>query len=284
MFFGIQPFSSNVREAVYFFIPYYVTQITVFAWLNMRSRSALLSDLYSLVQCFPIALTVIKAMIRPFSKGFKVTPKGLASDRYYYNWGLGLPLIILITLSAISFITCLINDGSPLNISLWWGAYNVMTLSGALLVLLDRPKLSAYQWFETEKEVEVTTDGQIIRGKTVSLSEEGMNMEINQKIILSRNTTLKLVNENIQLDGIVTQTRFSANKTLVNFKFQDIPLASRRKLVDALYCQAGQWQRKQAPGEIYSFFILFKLLVRPLKFVFKKQFGLTKPSLSLRKI
>lgn len=280
VFFGINPFSSTFREAVYFFVPYYVTQITVFAWLNMRSRSALLSDLYSLVQCFPISITVIKAMIRPFAKGFKVTPKGLASNRYYYNWSLALPLIILLTLSFASFSICLIQDGSPLNISIWWGAYNVLTLSGALLVLLDSPKLSAYQWFKTNRQVDIITDEQVIQGKTLKLSEEGMEIAINQKIFLSENVTLSLVEENIKLEGIVTKTQFKDNQTLVKFKFTTVPLANQRELVKTLYCQPGQWQKKQAPGELDSLLILFKLLVRPIDFVIKRQLKLVKPSLS----
>jgi len=284
VFFGIQPFSSNVREAVYFFVPYYVTQITVFAWLNMRSRSALLSDLYSLVQCFPISLTVIKAMLRPFAKGFKVTPKGLASDRYNYNWGLAMPLLILLTLSVVSFITCLIKDGSPLNISLWWGVYNILTLSGALLVLLDSPKLTAYQWFKTDREVEIDTGEQIITGKSMRISEEGIEIFIDQKIVLKTNVNLKLVNEDIDLKAIVTRTRSQGNQTIIRFKFSNISLASQRKLVKTLYCQAGQWKRKQAPGEIHSLLILFKLLVKPLRFVWQKQLGLAKPSLSFREL
>ena len=52
-FLGVLPLRASPRELLYFFLPYYLVQVTVFSWLNRRSRSALLSDVYSFVQCIP---------------------------------------------------------------------------------------------------------------------------------------------------------------------------------------------------------------------------------------
>ena len=99
-FMGVLPLRTNARELLYFFLPYYLVQVTVFSWLNRKSRSALLSDVYSFVQCIPLAVTVVSAMLNPFQKGFKVTPKGIASDRFSFNWNLGWPLIVLFAATA----------------------------------------------------------------------------------------------------------------------------------------------------------------------------------------
>jgi cellulose synthase (UDP-forming) len=101
-FLGVIPLRANTAELVYFFLPYYLVQLTVFSWLNYRSRSALLSDIYTLVLTFPLALTVIQVMLNPFSKGFKVTPKGTRSDRFYFNWRLAWPLILMFIITAVS--------------------------------------------------------------------------------------------------------------------------------------------------------------------------------------
>ena len=55
-FFGVIPIRATTAEILYFFLPYYLVQLSVFSWLNHRSRSALLSDIYSLVLCFPLAV------------------------------------------------------------------------------------------------------------------------------------------------------------------------------------------------------------------------------------
>ncbi|MBD0309747.1 MAG: glycosyltransferase, partial [Microcoleus sp. T1-bin1] len=61
-FLSVLPLRASPRELLYFFLPYYLVQVTVFSWLNRRSRSALLSDVYSFVQCIPLAVTVVSAM------------------------------------------------------------------------------------------------------------------------------------------------------------------------------------------------------------------------------
>ncbi len=103
-FLGVIPIRASVQEMLYFFMPYYLVQLAVFSWLNHRSRSALLSDIYSLVLAFPLVLTIIQVMLSPFSKGFNVTAKGTVSDRFSFNWKLALPLLLLFIPNAISSV------------------------------------------------------------------------------------------------------------------------------------------------------------------------------------
>lgn len=76
--------------------------LATFSWLTYRSCSGLLSDIYSLIICFPLAINTLQVMIYPFAKGFKVTPKGIVKNRYTFNWNLAIPLIILFVATAIS--------------------------------------------------------------------------------------------------------------------------------------------------------------------------------------
>jgi cellulose synthase (UDP-forming) len=146
-------------------LPYYVVQLMFFSWLNHHSRSALLSDIYSLVLTFPLALTVIQVMLNPFSKGFSVTPKGTASDRYSFNWNLALPLIVLFLITAVSLWCnlglCMANGwaaiGTPelkgLGLGWLWSSYNLMMIGIALLILLDVPRPDANDWFDLRRTV-----------------------------------------------------------------------------------------------------------------------------------
>ena len=159
--FGIIPLRATEYDVLYFFVPFYLVQLSVFSWLNYRSRSALLSDVYSLVLAFPLALTVFQVMLRPFSKGFKVTPKGTASDRYQFNWTLAWPLMLVFGLTAISLWInlgqCLVTMANPLDHLLgiglgWiWSTYNLLMLGIALLILLDAPRPSPYEWFNVQR-------------------------------------------------------------------------------------------------------------------------------------
>jgi cellulose synthase (UDP-forming) len=62
---------------------------------TMDSLPLLESKILLFLLAFPLALAVMQVMLNPFSKGFKVRPKGTASDRFSFNWRLALPLIVL---------------------------------------------------------------------------------------------------------------------------------------------------------------------------------------------
>ena len=196
-FFGVLPLRASARELLYFFLPYYLVQVTVFSWLNRRSRSALLSDVYSFVQCIPLAVTVVSAMLNPFEKRFQVTPKGIASDRFRFNWKLGWPLIVLFAATAFSLwenvnihlvekvgSLQVISESADLlkGISLgWiWSAYNLLMLGIALLILVDIPKPDIYEWFNLRRVVQLNIGGQSFWGTTTVISESGAEVALTQ--------------------------------------------------------------------------------------------------------
>jgi cellulose synthase (UDP-forming) len=169
----------------------------VFSWLNRRSRSALLSDVYSFVQCIPLAVTVVSAMLKPFAKGFQVTPKGIASDRFRFNWNLGWPLIVLFAATAFSLwhnlnIHLIKNVGSlqvisesadllkGISLGWIWSAYNLLMLGIALLILVDIPKPDIYEWFNLRRVVQLNIGGQSFWGITTVISESGAEVALTQ--------------------------------------------------------------------------------------------------------
>ncbi|MBF2074228.1 MAG: glycosyltransferase [Synechococcales cyanobacterium C42_A2020_086] len=171
-FLGVIPLRATPAELLYFFLPYYLVQLSVFSWLNYRSRSALLSDIYSLVLCIPLAITVVRVMLNPFAKGFRVTPKGAASHRFSFNWDLAWPLLILFVATAISlwvnFGLCMLQGAwvetvSPedalrakgIGLGWIWSSYNLIMIGIALLILLDVPRPCPYEWFDLRRTVQV---------------------------------------------------------------------------------------------------------------------------------
>lgn len=173
-FLGVIPIRATPAELLYFFLPYYLINLAVFAWLNNQSRSALLSDIYSLVLCFPLALTVIKVMLNPFDRGFQVTPKGTITNRYNFNWGLAFPLIILFIATALSLWRnldiCIVKGiwttTVPYDVALqikglglgWlWSSYNLIMIGIALLILIDAPKPNIDEWFDLRRVVKLST-------------------------------------------------------------------------------------------------------------------------------
>jgi len=294
-FLGVIPLRATGADILYFFMPYYVVNLSVFSWLNHRSRSALLADIYSLVLCFPLALTVVKTMLSPFGVGFKVTPKGTSSDRFSFNWQLAFPLIIVFVASAFSLWTSL---GSGLAMGLWhssvspvmadkmkgfdlgliWNIYNLLTLAVCLLVLLDVPRPSLYEWFDLRRTVRLTIGKHTFWGTTTAISEVGATVLLTQsgfpaiaqcmsgKAPLSDAKTLvelEILEEGLRLQGHAICTGMQDESPTVQVLFEQVDCNQQRRLIEMLFCRPGQWKSRCSPGELRSLWLLFRILLRP---------------------
>lgn len=282
---GVIPLRATPNELLYFFVPYYVVQLSVFSWLNYRSRSALLSDIYSLVLCFPLALTVLQVMLNPFSKGFKVTPKGIARDRFAFNWALAWPLIALFVATAVSLwrilAMCMMKGAwqgagmyesaelyKGINLGWIWSTYNLLMIGIALLILLDVPKSDTYEWFDLRRVVQLRVAGQKFWGITtmisevgaeVALTQTGFPVETNKKLPV----TLEIMEAELKVSGYAMHTGFKDEFPTVRVEFCPLNLEQHRQLVEMLFCRPGQWKRRDTPGEFSSLLLLFRILLRP---------------------
>ncbi|MCA1992213.1 MAG: glycosyltransferase [Coleofasciculus sp. S288] len=285
-FLGVIPLRATAAEVMYFFLPYYLVQLTVFAWLNYRSRSALLANIYTLVLAFPLALTVIQVMLNPFSKGFKVTPKGTRSDRFYFNWGLAWPLILLFIFTALSLWwnlgLCMMKGAWAATVPVtvaqkikgiglgWiWSGYNLLMIGVALLILLDVPKPDVYEWFSLRRLVRLDVAGQTFWGVTTRISETGADINLTQAglpVLASGDrlpVTIEILEEEITVAGQITDTGMSNEFPCVRVIFEPLSLSQERCLVEMLFCRPGQWKRKDTPGELRSLCLLLKILLKP---------------------
>lgn len=282
-FLGVIPIQATAAELMFFFLPYYLVQLTTFSWLNYRSRSALLSNIYSLVLCFPLAFTVIQVMLNPFSGGFKVTPKGTRSDRFSFNWNLALPLLVLFGATAISLwlnlgICMLKGEWQTANPDLadqvegiglgWlWSTYNLIMIGIALLILLDVPRPTLYEWFDLRRIVRLTSGDQVFWGVTTRMSEVGAEVALTQagfpELHANDRVAIEIMEDKLALSGEAIHTGFNNEFPTVRVTFEQLQLDQQRCLTEMLFCRPGQWKRHHSPGEFESLLILFRILLRP---------------------
>lgn len=292
-FLGVIPLRATSHELLYYFLPYYLVQLTVFSWLNYRSRSALLSGIYTLVLCFPLALTVVQVMLNPFSKGFSVTPKGTASDRFSFNWNLAWPLLILFAATAVSLWVnlgmCMIKGAwqqtvtpavalqvKGIGLGWIWSAYNLMMIGIALLILLDVPRPHPHEWFDLRRTVKLTEGDRTFWGVTTMISEVGLEVALTQAgfpdLLEGERLplTLEILESNLILHGQAIRTGYRDEFPTVRIFFEPLTVAQQRQLVEMLFCRPGQWKRRHTPGELRSLLLLFRALLKP-KVLFDRQ-------------
>ncbi|MGB5968648.1 MAG: glycosyltransferase [Spirulinaceae cyanobacterium] len=271
-FLNIIPVQATINELLYFFLPYYLLNIAAFSWLNNHSRSALTLDFANVVYCLPVAITVIQTLIKPFSKGFKVTPKGIRRDRSHLNWLLATPLILLFlgTLLALgrSFGLWLspTEARNSLGLIWFWSTYNLFLLGIAIFSLIDIPQPNSYPWFDLQRVVKIEAGGQVFAGVTTTISEIGAKIKLTQnsnflKDIDSANLTI--TKENLILQGKVKTIQSKNNISDLQISFTNLSLEQERQLIALLFCRPGQWLFEKAPGELGSLFFLIKSLLLP---------------------
>ena len=284
-FLGVIPLRATFAELTYFLLPYYVAQLTTFAWLNGRSRSALLSDIYGLVLAFPLAATVFQVMLHPFGRGFKVTPKGLVRHSYKFNWSLAWPLVGLFVLTAFSLWRnlgmCMVKGTWQTTVAPevaetvkgvglgWiWSTYNLVLIGIAILILLDVPKPDAFEWFDLRRTVKLTVGHRTFWGITTMLSEGGAEVALTQSgLELPADATtpieLTLLEVDLRLTGTATVAGQHEGYPTICVLFEPLTLSQLRVLVPLLFCRPGQWQRHTTPGELQSLWILLRLVFKP---------------------
>ncbi len=272
IFGQLTPVVATSSEIIYIFLPYYALLLTIFAWLNRRSRSILLSDVYSLIQAIPVSITVIEVFLSPFGKGFKVTPKGVAHDKFNYNWSLAFPMTIMFVATIVTFCISLLNvRQTGFNLNLYWSTYNLLTITVAMMTLLDLPKPSFYEWYSHKKEINIYSDRACHQGSTQKISEEGIEILLDGQVNLTTNVIVELIPEILFLSGKITRSYVQDGDLRAVIKFQNVSIEQHRELIEMLYCRPGQWQKRDTPNELQSALILFKLLLRPLMFLNAKK-------------
>ncbi len=266
---GVVPLRATMDEWIYFFMPFYLTQVFTFAWLNYYSRSALISDIYNIIQCFPVSLTIIQTLLNPFKRGFNVTPKGTLSNHYRYNWDLGLPLIIVFFINLFVLIYGFKQDFDPeldskilggIQLTEVWSIYNLVIIVLSIFVMLDVPKPNFYEWFNVRKPALLFHEGATHSCLITKICEAGA--EINFKSTLAVNTFLKLELVEIGLKLQCKITRVNSQKLTVIF--EPLSLTEYRQLVELLFCRPGIWEKKRTPGELQSIWLIIKSLSRPM--------------------
>jgi cellulose synthase (UDP-forming) len=273
--FQISPIATHGSELIYFFLPYYLIQLFTFSWLNYRSRSALISDIYAIAQCFPVSIAVFSTLMSPFSKQFNVTPKGVYNNRFYFNLSLAWPLIIIL----LGTIICLWNWKSWEQPSwvLSWSIYNIFMISISLLILLDVPRSSIYEWFQLRRVIKVKIADQMGWGVTTKLSEIGAEIALTQppqqfnlRSETPQKIDLEIIEENLKLRGTVVHYHHTEAFPILKVEFEKVTLSQHRTLVKMLFCRPGQWKAHQTPGELKSIQLLLKAFLKP-RFIFERR-------------
>lgn len=283
LLFGTAPLRATINEILYFYLPYYIGNALSFAWFTEGRRSAFWSDVYETILAFPMAITIVRTIIQPRGKTFKVTPKGIIDPhRINPNWPLIRPLLVVAALTLLGLLwrsrplqDTVVNPDS-LAVNIFWSVYNLGLLLISIMVAIDVPQRRFTRFDRREscdllarsENCQVKLDGKSFTGYTTDIGEGGVRLHLWSEDFSSQELAACLrgakgylsflpPGELADLTLEVTvrwcvplrseSTQGKGGRVAVGLLFSELSLAQQRRLIPYLYCQPGQWQEVRAP-------------------------------------
>lgn len=136
---------STVNDLVYWLAPAVLTSGVFMAVYASKRVLPIMTDVTQMLSAFVVIRTVVTGLIRPFGRPFKVTAKGVSSDRVTVQWGFMLPFVSLaaatvagIAINLSSFSTL---HGTPgYSVNIFWSLMNVAVLALTAAVCVELPR------------------------------------------------------------------------------------------------------------------------------------------------
>ncbi|MEH1826244.1 MAG: PilZ domain-containing protein [Nostoc sp.] len=136
-----------------------------------------------------------------------------------------------------------------------------------LLILIDAPKADTYEWFNLRRIVQLRVGDHNLWSVTTMISEAGVEIALTQKLPINlfahQLINIGVIEESLWLTGEVVNTGFKDESFTVRLRFKSVSLNQHRRLVEMLFCRPGQWKRQNAPGELHSLLLIFKIFLKP---------------------
>lgn len=276
---GITPIQASLPEILYFLLPYYFVYYVAYTWLNRKTLSFLVGDIYMSILCIPLSIHLFQVMLNPFSEGFKVTPKGISKTSAVFHWNLAFPLLGCLILNIVSFVSTIflfeLNNQLTIIATIWSG-YNIVLIICILSSLLDAPKVSI-EWFNLSKLITIRLlkmDISALSGTTTEISEFGIKVTLNQNINDIKDSlnllpkiplTVEFVDDKIEFSGKITNIEADSELPKLLITFENLSLNQQQYLVETLFCTPHQWQRRETPGDLQILWLLLKNLALQIK-------------------
>ncbi|MDO7880890.1 glycosyltransferase family 2 protein [Salinibacterium soli] len=206
LIFGIPVVHADVPSLVMIWLPYFLASFVSMNAVSQGRRSFTWTHIYEIAMSPTIALAVIGEWVGFSTKRFAVTPKGVSTEKLNFRWGLALPHLVLLAASVYGLLNAyVLNAGSftinSLVISTFWTLYNIVGLTMAVLVCLERPRQRATERTDVSLPVAARLwDGAPVRGQVLDLSFSGARIALPWSTAFSTTDATRRLLEHAELD------------------------------------------------------------------------------------
>ncbi|MBI4056400.1 MAG: glycosyltransferase [Elusimicrobia bacterium] len=252
LLFGHSTIQADTVTLLSYFLPHYMIGHLTFALLSREFRNPFWSEVYETSSSFALSWEALQALIRPDQLIFRVTPKGVTSQRpQKLSWSLIAPhtvvmsLIIAGLIRSVYHITAVGTLIDAYVVSSIWAISNLFLLGCAVEV--TREPLQERSSFRLSRSIpcQLRWAGQTLSGKTLDISETGVSVKLNAPENLPEKLKITLFGdyeETTEVEGEIVRNQWQGllgNAASIQFTNLSEPL--RQSLIRQMFSSPHSW-------------------------------------------
>lgn len=253
LLFHLHPIFSEVSVLVAYLLPFIVMLPLISSALLPGWPRLLWASVYETTVSFPLFRSMFDLLL-PQRLSFKVTPKGLTTDRRTFDWSSSKGLVFATVLTLVAIVKGLAEffyfgiekDAYFFNLS--WASFNLVFLLAGLLVAWEKPQRRTEDRIRKSIPFELRSDGFCLKGETRDLSLSGVSFASTGHKDIPPLVDI-MVHDQYPVTcqcRVVYQERLSARVSQCGLAFVNLSDDNRRKLILNLFANPDTWHESHA--------------------------------------
>jgi cellulose synthase (UDP-forming) len=174
---------TSTSDIIYYQGPVLAANFLFMAWLLGSHYIPLVTTAIGAFSTFRLLPVVIASLIKPFGVPFRVTPKGSANDKNYFDSYTFAALALLIVITTAGLIINLIPEWAVVQpgefgvLADYWAVVNIVVLALAAMICFEVPR-RAREDFVADEPVAIHAAGESIAARVTRLSLGYVTIEL----------------------------------------------------------------------------------------------------------
>ena len=249
LLFHLHPILSEISVLLAYLLPYMIILPLLTSRILQGWPRIFWGVTYENAVCFPLFRSMF-GLFLPGRLGFKVTPKGIVSDRRTFD----------ITSSAITLIMATVTVGAIIKgitefyyfgiekdayfFNVGWASYNLFFMLVSLLIAWERPQKRTEERMKSRIPFKLTNNDFLLSGEThdVSLSGVSLLTDINTSVPQSATLNLFRTDPITVLVKRIYNDTISAGQCRCGFQFEDIAPDVRKSILLRIFASPKSWE------------------------------------------
>jgi len=265
LLFGHPPLTASVGMLAAHLGPYYLASLLVFNAASGRYRNPFWSEVYETAVSFAVTTATLRAILHPRLVTFYVTPKGVRRLRSVMGKGvlphltLAAALLVGLVLGGLQLVSGR-GDTQAATVSLFWGIYNLLLLTVAVVIARQRPQLRGSPRLVRHLMAQLQFNGHRQEFPVLDLSESGASLSMDQPLRLPPAVVATFHNglreETTVNARVVRNDRLESGRYFIGLEFTDVAESQHQSLVRQMYCAPDAWAAPPAAGGVWPSLML----------------------------